>query len=230
MQIDAPPEARLWNALRVEPLKPLHFRRQVPFGLYYADFASHTAKLIIEVDGAQHFDNDALAYNAQRTAYLQSRGYRVMRGDDDRCSGQSRCCVPHDHRGRGPPHPPCFAWSLLACERSTGALAWPLANRRRSPREGEGVATDGLVEQQAFSLLVIPPLVGGRRPTLGRVKRYDPPALSSFAGLNPGGHRSPSGVRKCANPLCEDARLLPRCNAHSLLNSCNRKATVKTCA
>ncbi|HEX4298916.1 MAG TPA: DUF559 domain-containing protein [Devosia sp.] len=73
------PEARLWNAVRNEQLRHLHFRRQVPIGPYYADFASHAAKLIIEVDGSQHAADDAIAYDARRTAFLESRGYRVLR-------------------------------------------------------------------------------------------------------------------------------------------------------
>ncbi len=75
----SPPEARLWNALRMEPLRALHFRRQVPLGPYYADFASHTARLIIEVDGSAHTTDDAIAYDARRTAFLAAEGYRVLR-------------------------------------------------------------------------------------------------------------------------------------------------------
>jgi very-short-patch-repair endonuclease len=64
----------LWYALR-EKLPAAKFRRQVPFGLYFADFASHAAKLIVEVDGGRHTaDRDAI-----RTAFLNSEGYRVMR-------------------------------------------------------------------------------------------------------------------------------------------------------
>ena len=72
-------EARLWNLLRQPPLKALHFRRQVPFAPYYVDFASHLVKVIIEVDGSQHADDQAMSYDAQRTAFLESRGYRVLR-------------------------------------------------------------------------------------------------------------------------------------------------------
>jgi very-short-patch-repair endonuclease len=57
----------------------LHFRRQVPFAPYYVDFASHLVKAIIEVDGSQHADDRAMSYDAQRTAFLESRGYRVLR-------------------------------------------------------------------------------------------------------------------------------------------------------
>lgn len=75
----SPPEARLWNALRLPSLRPLHFRRQVPLGPYYADFASHRARLVIEVDGSTHFTDDGIEYDARRTAFLRGQGYRVLR-------------------------------------------------------------------------------------------------------------------------------------------------------
>ena len=75
----SPPEARLWNVLRMDPLRAFHFRRQVPIGPYYADFASHAAKLVIEVDGGQHFTDAGLAHDTRRDAFLRQRGYRVVR-------------------------------------------------------------------------------------------------------------------------------------------------------
>lgn len=67
-------ERLLWRALR-EALPGWHWRKQVPFGPYFADFASHTAKLIVEVDGGQHGD----AKDAIRARFLESEGYRVLR-------------------------------------------------------------------------------------------------------------------------------------------------------
>lgn len=55
----------------------LHFRTQVPMGPYYADFACHGARLILEVDGSSHVDNEA--YDAARTAFLNGEGYQVLR-------------------------------------------------------------------------------------------------------------------------------------------------------
>jgi very-short-patch-repair endonuclease len=66
----------LWQALR-ENLPQARFRRQVPCGPYFADFASHGAKLIIELDGGHHAD--AQEYDAARTAFLNGEGYRVIR-------------------------------------------------------------------------------------------------------------------------------------------------------
>ena len=75
----SPPEARLWLLLRTEPFSAAHFRRQVPLGPYYADFASHTAKLLIEVDGAQHTTDSAINRDVRRTNYITGEGYRVIR-------------------------------------------------------------------------------------------------------------------------------------------------------
>src|SRR6202020_280617 len=47
-------EKKLWQHLRQPPFKQHHFRRQAPIGPYFADFASHQVKIVIEVDGGQH--------------------------------------------------------------------------------------------------------------------------------------------------------------------------------
>ena len=75
----SPPEAMLWSMLRKPPYDSYHFRRQVQIGRYYADFASHSARLVVEVDGSQHFDDAAQTYDSQRDAFIASEGYRVLR-------------------------------------------------------------------------------------------------------------------------------------------------------
>ena len=71
-------EQKLWWHLRHRLVAAgTHFRRQVRIGRYIADFASHKTKLIIEVDGGQHSQRSAL--DAERTRFLESHGYRVMR-------------------------------------------------------------------------------------------------------------------------------------------------------
>src|SRR5207247_5653716 len=69
-------ERTLWRALR-EMLPGWHWRKQVPLGPYYADFASHSAKLIIELDGGQHAA--ATEYDSERTRCLEADGFRVIR-------------------------------------------------------------------------------------------------------------------------------------------------------
>jgi very-short-patch-repair endonuclease len=68
-------ERVLWRALR-QGLSEHHWRKQVPLGAYFADFASHSAKLVIEVDGGQHSDS---GMDGRRTAFLNGEGYRVLR-------------------------------------------------------------------------------------------------------------------------------------------------------
>jgi very-short-patch-repair endonuclease len=57
----------------------MHFRRQVPLGPYFPDFVCHRCKVVIELDGSQHADDDVVQYDIERTAFLNSRGYRVLR-------------------------------------------------------------------------------------------------------------------------------------------------------
>jgi very-short-patch-repair endonuclease len=72
-------ERNLWFALRQLKRLGFHFRRQAPIGKYIADFACHGAKLIVELDGSQHAEPKQAAHDAERTAFLESRGYRVIR-------------------------------------------------------------------------------------------------------------------------------------------------------
>jgi len=58
-------------------LPQARFRSQVPLGPYFADFASHRCRLVVELDGSQHAD--AADYDAARTTYLESLGYKVLR-------------------------------------------------------------------------------------------------------------------------------------------------------
>jgi very-short-patch-repair endonuclease len=74
-----PAEARIWNLLRVEPFRQFHFRRQVPIGRYYADFASHAAKLVVEVDGETHGSVVAQRYDADRDGFMRREGYSIIR-------------------------------------------------------------------------------------------------------------------------------------------------------
>jgi very-short-patch-repair endonuclease len=70
-------EVNLWMRIRGNQIGGHYFRRQVPIGNYVVDFVCVKARLIIEVDGSQHLN--AVKHDEQRTAWLQSRGYRVLR-------------------------------------------------------------------------------------------------------------------------------------------------------
>jgi very-short-patch-repair endonuclease len=72
-------EQKLWWHLRNLPVEGTHFRRQATIGPYFADFACHQHRLVIEVDGSQHGDESHAASDQERTAFLKSHGYRVLR-------------------------------------------------------------------------------------------------------------------------------------------------------
>ena len=58
---------------------PVQFRRQQRIGSYIVDFFCHRAKLIIELDGGQHYEPEAMEYDRRRTEYLTKAGYTVFR-------------------------------------------------------------------------------------------------------------------------------------------------------
>ena len=55
------------------------FHRQYVIGNYVADFYCHSAKLVVELDGSQHYSPEESAYDEKRTDYLQAQGLRVLR-------------------------------------------------------------------------------------------------------------------------------------------------------
>jgi very-short-patch-repair endonuclease len=72
-------EQIIWAAVRAHRLRGASFRRQVPIGSYIADFVCHAAKLVIEIDGGQHFETENLKKDARRDAFLRSKGFHVLR-------------------------------------------------------------------------------------------------------------------------------------------------------
>lgn len=70
-------ERLMWSRLRNRQLLNCKFRRQQTIGPYIADFLCLEPKLIIELDGGQHADQQQ--YDELRSQYLQQMGYRVVR-------------------------------------------------------------------------------------------------------------------------------------------------------
>ncbi|MBR1559019.1 MAG: endonuclease domain-containing protein [Clostridia bacterium] len=58
---------------------PVQFRRQKQFGYYIVDFYCAALKLVVEIDGSQHYDPEERQRDEARTAYLNDLGLRVMR-------------------------------------------------------------------------------------------------------------------------------------------------------
>ena len=72
-------ERILWSALRDHRLNGAGFRRQVPIENYVADFVCHAARLVVELDGGQHFSNRAEQADARRSAVIEAKGFQVLR-------------------------------------------------------------------------------------------------------------------------------------------------------
>ncbi len=75
-------ERLLWSRLRGRQIHGVQFYRQKPLGPYIVDFHAPAAKLVIEVDGSQHFEAAGEAKDRKRDAYLESLGQRVLRFDN----------------------------------------------------------------------------------------------------------------------------------------------------
>jgi very-short-patch-repair endonuclease len=72
-------ERILWSELRDHRLNGASFRRQVPIKNFIADFVCHAAKVVIELDGGQHFSDQAEQADAARSAVIEAQGFSVLR-------------------------------------------------------------------------------------------------------------------------------------------------------
>ena len=72
-------ERRLWYFLRKHGVAEHKFRRQHPIDPYIVDFYCAESRLVVEVDGGQHFEPLQRRYDATRSRYLEKRGLRVLR-------------------------------------------------------------------------------------------------------------------------------------------------------
>jgi len=72
-------ETILWRSLRGGQCGGLKFRRQVPIGRYVADFLCVEHRLVVELDGPPHEDEEQKRHDASRDAWLRERVYRVLR-------------------------------------------------------------------------------------------------------------------------------------------------------
>ena len=70
-------ERKLWYLFLCH--SPVHFRRQQIVGSCIVDFYCHSRKLVIELDGSQHFEGDGQINDAERDAFFHSKGITVLR-------------------------------------------------------------------------------------------------------------------------------------------------------
>ena len=75
-------EELLWYHIRRKQILGVQFNRQRPIAGYIVDFYGVEAKLVIELDGSQHYEPDAIAYDFERTKVLESLGLKVIRFDN----------------------------------------------------------------------------------------------------------------------------------------------------
>ena len=86
-------ERHLWyDFLRSYPVR---FSRQKVLGKYIADFYSAEAKLVIELDGSQHYEDTGIEKDADRTAFLEGYGLTVIRIPNNEVSGNFRGVCEH---------------------------------------------------------------------------------------------------------------------------------------
>ena len=110
-------EFLLWQELRAGKLQGRKFRRQQPIGPFVVDFFCPTERLVVEVDGAAHRDQQE--HDRARQELIESAGYRFVRVDDPsqvehlgRGPARQRTLVTVDRAGRTQPGS-CFSFDLL---------------------------------------------------------------------------------------------------------------------
>jgi len=72
-------ERRLWSKIRRKQLKEFQFYRQKNIGDYIVDFYCPAAKLIVEIDGGQHYSKENILKDEARGKFLNDLGFRVLR-------------------------------------------------------------------------------------------------------------------------------------------------------
>jgi very-short-patch-repair endonuclease len=110
-----PAERKLWAYLRGNKLNGIYFRRQHSIGKYVPDFFAPKAKLIIELDGSQHIEQNE--YDDERTIYLEEQGYKVIRFWNNQVMNDIEGVIsaivlsmePESHSQGGPNSPTAFS-------------------------------------------------------------------------------------------------------------------------
>jgi very-short-patch-repair endonuclease len=102
-------ERKFWYAVRDRRFEGFKFKRQVPIDPWIVDFLCAEARLVVEIDGGHHADSKR---DPIRTAYLEARGYRVIRfwnadvlANLDGVMYAVLEKLTHNEAERTPPHP-----------------------------------------------------------------------------------------------------------------------------
>ncbi len=76
-------EVFFWQQVKDKQLDGRKFRRQTSVGPFIVDFYCPEEKLVVELDGEVHFDEEAIKYDKKRTEYLESVGLKVIRFENN---------------------------------------------------------------------------------------------------------------------------------------------------
>lgn len=76
-------EVFFWQQVKGSQLEGRKFRRQTSIGSYVVDFYCPEEKLVIELDGEVHFNEESMKYDAERTKYFESLGLAVIRFENN---------------------------------------------------------------------------------------------------------------------------------------------------
>ena len=96
-------ESRLWLHLKNRNLAGFKFRRQHPIPPYIVDFVCLDEQLIVELDGGQHAEQTVR--DIERTAFLETKGFRVIRFWNDVVLTQTETVLEEILRQLRAPHP-----------------------------------------------------------------------------------------------------------------------------
>jgi len=117
-------ERIIWYGVRAHRLNGASFRRQAPIGPFIVDFVCHDARVIVEIDGGQHFCDEHEKRDARRDAFLAGKGYRVLRfSNHDVMSNRSGVleAIANAVLGASPSPPsPASAFALRATADKSG--------------------------------------------------------------------------------------------------------------
>lgn len=101
-------ELLLWSRIRRKQLKGLQFLRQKVIGSYIVDFYCSKAKIVVELDGGQHYTDEGVRKDAERDGYLKTLGIRVIRVPDNDVMKNIDAVVEDIWNSLNPPVSPFF--------------------------------------------------------------------------------------------------------------------------